>query len=66
MACIFASRAFLTAGAYGAAMSSTYNSRPLVAQLLVSGVTIAVVRRRPSFEDSLTLEKIPDWLSPAG
>ncbi|KPF84326.1 diaminopimelate decarboxylase [alpha proteobacterium AAP38] len=56
--------AFLTAGAYGAAMSSTYNSRPLVAEVLVSGANFEVVRRRPSFEDSLTLEKMPDWLSP--
>lgn len=56
--------AFLTAGAYGAAMSSTYNSRPLVAEVLVSGANFEVVRRRPSFEDSLTLEQMPDWLSP--
>ncbi|AUN28825.1 diaminopimelate decarboxylase [Niveispirillum cyanobacteriorum] len=56
--------AFLTAGAYGAAMSSTYNSRPLVAEVLVSGAKFEVVRRRPSFEDSLTLEQMPDWLSP--
>lgn len=56
--------AFLTAGAYGAAMSSTYNSRPLVAEVLVSGAKFEVVRRRPSFEDSLTLETMPDWLSP--
>ncbi|MFV3074622.1 diaminopimelate decarboxylase [Niveispirillum fermenti] len=56
--------AFLTAGAYGAAMSSTYNSRPLVAEVLVSGDRFETVRRRPSFEDSLTLEAMPDWLSP--
>ena len=56
--------AFLTAGAYGAAMSSTYNSRPLVAEVLVSGTKFEVVRRRPRFEDSLTLETMPDWLSP--
>lgn len=58
--------AFLTAGAYGAAMSSTYNSRPLVAEVLVSGRDYAVVRRRPSFEESLALEAMPQWFSPAG
>ncbi|QJE71821.1 diaminopimelate decarboxylase [Aerophototrophica crusticola] len=56
--------AFLTAGAYGAAMSGTYNSRPLVPEVLVTGDSFAVVRRRPSFEESLALEKMPDWLSP--
>lgn len=58
--------AFLTAGAYGAAMSSTYNSRPLVAEVLVSGADYAVVRRRPGFEESLMLEQMPEWLSPRG
>lgn len=54
--------AFMTAGAYGAAMSSTYNSRPLAAEVLVSGARFEVVRRRQSFEDSLALEAMPGWL----
>lgn len=53
---------FRTAGAYGAAMSSTYNTRPLVPEVLVNGDTFAVVRARPSFDEMLALESVPDWL----
>jgi diaminopimelate decarboxylase len=52
---------FRTAGAYGAAMSSTYNSRPLIPEVLVKGSSYAVVRVRPSYEDMLALESLPDW-----
>jgi len=55
--------AFATAGAYGAAMSSTYNSRPLVPEVLVKDDSFAVVRARPSFEEMLALESLPDWLA---
>ncbi|MDA8232027.1 MAG: diaminopimelate decarboxylase [Magnetospirillum sp.] len=54
---------FRTAGAYGAAMASTYNSRPLVPEVLVNGDRFAVVRERPTYEDMLALESLPDWLS---
>jgi diaminopimelate decarboxylase len=54
--------AFMSAGAYGAVMASTYNSRPLVPEVLVNGAEFAVVRRRPSFEEMLALEAIPAWL----
>ncbi|RAU22812.1 diaminopimelate decarboxylase [Paramagnetospirillum kuznetsovii] len=54
--------AFGTAGAYGAAMSSTYNTRPLVPEVLVKDDAYAVVRARPSYEDMLALESLPDWL----
>lgn len=53
---------FRTAGAYGAAMSSTYNTRPLVPEVLVNGDSFAVVRARPSFDEMLALESVPDWL----
>ena len=43
--------AFMTAGAYGAAMSSTYNTRLLVPEVLVKGGDYAVVRPRPSYDD---------------
>lgn len=56
--------ALLTAGAYGAVMAGTYNSRPLVPEVLVRGGEWSVVRRRPSFEESLALEQTPGWLSP--
>ncbi len=54
--------AFLTAGAYGAAMSSEYNSRPLIPEVLVNGDRFAVVRPRPSYEDMLAREPLADWL----
>lgn len=53
---------FRTAGAYGAAMSSTYNTRPLVPEVLVNGDRFAVIRARPSYEEMRSLESLPDWL----
>ncbi len=55
--------AFMTAGAYGATLSSQYNSRPLVAEALVRGDACVVVRRRPTFEEMIALERAPDWIS---
>jgi diaminopimelate decarboxylase len=55
--------AFMTAGAYGAAMSSTYNSRPLVPEVLVKGADWAVVRPRQSYADLIGLDRMPDWLA---
>src|SRR5262249_33822381 len=55
--------AFMTTGAYGAAMSSTYNSRPLVPEVLVAGTRFDVIRARPSYDDMLSLDTIPTWLS---
>jgi len=55
--------AFMSSGAYGAVLSSQYNARPLVAEVLVDGDQFAVVRRRPSFEETIELEQIPDWLT---
>ncbi|WP_300377421.1 diaminopimelate decarboxylase [Henriciella sp.] len=55
--------AFMSAGAYGAVLSSQYNARPLVAEVLVDGDKYAVVRRRPAFEEMIALETTPDWLS---
>ena len=55
--------AFTAAGAYGAVMSTTYNSRPLVPEVLVSGERFAVIRARPSYDALLSLDTIPPWLS---
>jgi len=55
--------ALTAAGAYGAVMSSTYNSRLLVPEVLVAGNRFAVVRARPSYDALLSLDSIPDWLS---
>lgn len=54
--------AFKSAGAYGAVMASTYNSRELVPEVLVNGDQFAVVRARPSLDDLIGLDAVPDWL----
>lgn len=56
--------AIMTAGAYGAVMSSTYNTRPLVPEALVDGDRFAVIRARPSYDEILALDTIPDWIGP--
>ncbi|WP_091743073.1 diaminopimelate decarboxylase [Phenylobacterium immobile] len=53
--------AFMSAGAYGAAMSSEYNSRLLVPEVLVRGEQFAVVRPRPTYDDMLSRERMPVW-----
>jgi diaminopimelate decarboxylase len=55
--------AFMSAGAYGAVMSSEYNSRPLVPEVLVNGVEFAVVRPRPTYDDMLAREPLAPWLA---
>lgn len=54
--------AFMTAGAYGAAMSSEYNSRLLVPEVLVKGSDFAVVRPRETYDDMLARERPAPWL----
>jgi len=51
-----------SAGAYGAAQSSQYNTRPLVPEVLVNGDTYEVIRERPSIAEILKTERIPSWL----
>jgi len=48
--------AVMSAGAYGFSLSSNYNSRPRVAEVLVSGKKYEVIRRRESYEDLIRLE----------
>lgn len=54
--------AFRSAGAYGAVMSSEYNSRLLIPEVLVNGDQFAVVRARPTFDEMLSRDTIPDWI----
>mgnify|MGYP001596918179 FL=1 len=54
--------AFRSAGAYGAVMSSEYNTRPLIPEVLVNGDQFAVIRARPSYDDIINRETLPDWL----
>jgi diaminopimelate decarboxylase len=55
--------AIMSAGAYGFAMSSNYNSRPRPAEVLVAGKESFLIRQRESFEDLIRGETIPDFLS---
>ena len=54
--------AFRSAGAYGAVMSSEYNTRPMIPEVLVKGDQFAVIRSRPTFEDMINRDTIPEWL----
>ena len=54
--------AFLSAGAYGAAMASEYNSRLLVPEVMVRGSDMAIVRPRPSYDEMLAREPLAPWL----
>lgn len=53
--------AFRTAGAYGATMSNTYNSRALVPEVMVNGDKYAVIRKRIDIEELMDLENLADW-----
>lgn len=55
--------AILSAGAYGAVQSGTYNSRPLVPEILVRGAEFSVVRPRQTIEALIGLDRLPDWLN---
>ena len=52
-----------TAGAYGAVQAGTYNTRLLVPEVLVDGDRFHVVRPRPSYDELIGLDRIPDWLA---
>lgn len=54
--------AVMSAGAYGAVMASTYNSRPLIPEVLVDGDRWHVIRPRKSIEELIGLDSIPPWL----
>jgi diaminopimelate decarboxylase len=54
---------FRTAGAYAAAMASTYNSRPLTPEVLVDGSRWAVVRPRIDVDGLIAMDRVPDWLT---
>lgn len=55
--------AIMTAGAYGAVQSGTYNSRPLVSEIMVKGANYAAIRPRQTIEQLLGLDQVPDWLA---
>src|SRR6056297_468316 len=54
--------AFRSAGAYGAVMASEYNTRPLIPEVLVKEDQFAVIRARPTFDEMINRDTIPEWL----
>jgi diaminopimelate decarboxylase len=56
--------AIMSAGAYGAVQASSYNTRPLVPEVLVRGDGYAIVRARPEYDEILGQDMIPIWLQP--
>ena len=55
--------AVMSAGAYGAVQACTYNTRPLVPEVLVRGADHAVIRPRQSYEELIGLDRVPEWLA---
>jgi diaminopimelate decarboxylase len=51
-------------GAYGFAMASTYNGRPLAAEVMVQGERVEPVRRRQTLQETWAGERVPDWSEP--
>lgn len=52
-----------SAGAYGAVQAGTYNTRRLVPEVLVNGDEFHVIRPRPTYDDLIALDSVPDWLA---
>jgi diaminopimelate decarboxylase len=52
----------MTAGAYGATMAGTYNSRPLVPEVLVDGERYSIIRARQTIEELVGADLVPEWL----
>jgi diaminopimelate decarboxylase len=55
--------AVMSAGAYGFTMSSNYNSRPRVPEIMVKGASFSVIREREGYEDLIRGEHIPEFLN---
>ncbi|MFM2279575.1 MAG: diaminopimelate decarboxylase [Pseudomonadota bacterium] len=51
-----------SAGAYGAVQAGMYNSRPLIPEVLVHGDRFHVIRARPTYDDMIGMDDLPDWL----
>lgn len=54
--------AIMSAGAYGSVMSSSYNTRMLSPEIMVKGSEFSVVRQRPSYEEVIKQDTLPNWL----
>lgn len=58
--------AIMSAGAYGAVQASTYNTRPLVPEVMVKGEQFAVIRPRPSYDALLEQDRLAPWMPKNG
>ncbi len=54
--------AIMSAGAYGAVQSNTYNSRELIPEVLVDGNKFAIIRKRQTIDEIIAMDSVPDWL----
>ena len=54
--------AVMTAGAYGAVQAGTYNTRPLVAEVMVKDNRYGVVRPHLGVDEIIALDRLPDWM----
>jgi len=54
--------AIMSSGAYGAVMSSTYNTRMLAPEVMVKGDKFAIVRQRPSYDEVINADIVPNWV----
>jgi len=54
--------AVMSAGAYGAVQAGTYNTRPLVPEVLVNGAEWALIRPRLEVDQLIALDRMPKWL----
>jgi len=54
--------AIMSSGAYGAVMSSSYNTRMLAPEVMVKGNEFSIVRKRPSYEEVIKQDTLPNWL----
>ncbi len=54
--------AIMSCGAYGAVMASTYNTRMLVPEVMVKESAFAVIRQRPSYQEVINADSVPDWI----
>ena len=53
--------AFLDVGAYGAVLSSEYNTRPLIPEIMVYKKRYEIVRPRPTYDEMFDTEVMPNW-----
>jgi diaminopimelate decarboxylase len=55
--------AVMTVGAYGAVQASTYNTRPLLPEIMVKGAEWAITRPRQTYDDLIGMDALPPWLA---